>query len=117
MAGPESWMLFATLGFFHFIANLLMTREVFSYFPFAKERIWLNVLIWAIPVAGALYVFRRTGLEHYKTHETAEAGVSLGLLGMDEIFNPNAKPRYTAEAKLEDNHEVKDGWVDTDKTQ
>ncbi len=102
MAGPDSWMIFATIGFFHFIANLLLTKDVFDYFPFKKERLVLYFLIWAIPFAGAWYVFRKIGLEHYKTHEAGNNATAVGLLGMDEVFNPSAKPKVVNEQMLKD---------------
>jgi hypothetical protein len=70
-------MIVATLGFFHFIGNLLLTREVFEYYPFKKERILLTLLLWAIPFAGALLVFRKIGLDNYKTNESSNTGVSV----------------------------------------
>jgi hypothetical protein len=102
MAGPNSWMIFATIGFFHFTANVLLTKDVFDHFPFKKERIVLYFFIWAIPFAGAWYVFRKIGLEHYKTHEPGNNATSVGLLGMDEVFNPSARPKVVNEQMLKD---------------
>jgi hypothetical protein len=81
---------------------VLLSKDVFEYFPFKKERLFLNMLIWSIPFAGAFYVFRKIGLEHYKTGDGSTTAVSVGLLGMDEIFNPAGKPKYTIEKILED---------------
>ena len=41
--------------------------------------------------------------------------VSVGLLGMDEIFNPGAKPKYAIEEMLEERNELKDDWIDMDE--
>ena len=109
MDTTNSWMIFATIGFFHLIANVLLTKDVFDHFPFRLERFFLNIFIWAIPFAGAFYVFRKIGLEHYKTADASTTAVSVGLLGMDEIFNPSARPKYAIEKLLEDRN-------DSDKT-
>jgi hypothetical protein len=102
MDTSNSWMIFATIGFFPVLANLLLMKDVFEYFPFKRERLFLNILIWAIPFAGAFYVFRKIGLEHYKTGDSSTSAVSVGLLGMDEIFNPGAKQKYSIEKVIED---------------
>lgn len=115
MAGPDSWMIFATLGFFHAIGNLFLTKDVFDNYPFKKERVLLSVLLWTIPIVGAFYVFRKIGLEHYKSNESSNTGVSVGLLGMNEIFNPSIKQKYSIEAMLEDRNEIKDGRVSADE--
>jgi hypothetical protein len=102
MAGQNSWMIFATLGFFHLIANLLLTKDVFDHFAFRKERIPLYIFIWSLPFIGAWYVFRKIGLEHYKTHDVGNNATAVGLLGMDEVFNPGAKPKVVNEQMLKD---------------
>src|SRR5687767_2193448 len=114
MDTSNSWMIFATIGFFHVLANLLLMKDVFEYFPFSRERLFLNIVLWGIPFAGAFYVFRKIGLEHYKTGDSSTTAVSVGLLGMDEIFNPGAKQKYSIEKVVEDRTGTEEGRIVAD---
>jgi hypothetical protein len=53
-------------------------------------------------------VFRKTGQEHYKTHEAGNNATAVRLLGMDEVFNPGAKPKVVNEQMVKHLNAVDD---------
>jgi hypothetical protein len=107
MTGIGLWLFVGIFVVFNFIANVLLTREIFEHVFEKKLRILFLILIWCIPIIGAFYFFRKLGMDYYKTSETSHTGVNVGLLGMDEIFNPSVKPKYVIEEIIKENSEGK----------
>lgn len=106
MTENSLWGFVGIFMFFNLIANVLLTREIFEHIFERKIRILSLFIVWCIPIFGAFLVFRKIGLLYYKTSETSHTGVTVGLLGMDEIFNPSAKPKHVIEEIIKENSEV-----------
>jgi hypothetical protein len=86
--------------------NLLLTKEIVDWIVEAKERVILIAFVWCIPFIGAAYTFKKLGRDNYDSSSYGTSGVSAGLMGMDEIFNPSTK--YIVEAQQEEHVEVRE---------
>ena len=100
MTGSNLWIFLGVLGFFHVIGNILLSRQLSEYIPLFKERFPLILILWLIPILGAFYTFRKIGSDFYEFSEPGNTGVTPDVMGMGELFNPNAKTEQVIEGKL-----------------
>ena len=88
------------LGLLHLYVNIRLTVDVIGWVPDIPKRNAYVVLVWLLPLVGALYVYRQVAPDWF-TPETpsddAPSAVSSGLMGLDAIFNPGS--RHVAEAQ------------------
>lgn len=106
MFSPQFWILFSLFTILHLIVNVLLTKEIVDWIVETKERVILIAFVWCIPFIGAAYTFKKLGRDNYDSSSNGSSGVSAGLMGMDEIFNPGTK--YIVEAKQEEHVEVRE---------
>lgn len=88
------------LGLVHLYVNIRLTGDIIGWVPDSRKRNAYVVLVWLLPLGGALYVYRKVAPDWF-TPETpsddAPSAVSSGLMGLDAIFNPGS--RHVAEAQ------------------
>lgn len=78
---------------FLLIFNCLISRDIHEWVPSLKTRISLYLLVWLLPVIGFFMANRigRLGWFSNQATSSGEAGISGGLMGLDEVFNPSTK--------------------------
>lgn len=77
---------------FHFLLNLLLSREIFYWVPGWRIQAGYYTVLWLLPVVGPIVVWWRVQPGWF-TRETGNAdrmSMSSGLLALDAIFNPGA---------------------------
>ena len=99
LTGTNLWIFLGVLGFFQALVNVLLTRELGNHVPFLKERLPLLLVLWLLPLFGAWYTFRKIGTDFYQPEPTGNAAFSANVMGMGELFNPNAKTELVIEEK------------------
>jgi hypothetical protein len=70
------------------IINSVLTYETIQWIPFPPvKRFAICCLIWLLPVIGAVIAYQLLG---FKTSKN-DSGLGEAILGMDAIFNPQAR--------------------------
>src|SRR5687768_11106757 len=79
---------------FHLYANIRLTGDVLGWVPDPRKRNIFLCLVWLLPVAGALHVYRTLAPEWFTPDNAESEGqstMSAGLMGLDAIFNPSSR--------------------------
>jgi len=92
----------------HFLVNAILTREVILWVPSLGKRSMLLVLVWCVPVVGAIIAYRSTACGWFRSRRdpSGQGGSGAGgvLLEMDAVFNPGK--RHVIEARQEQKVEI-----------
>lgn len=92
--------LLVILGLVHLYVNIRLTVDIIGWVPDFHKRNAYILLVWLLPVAGALYVYRQVAPDWFTPETPSDdtpSAVSSGLMGLDAIFNPGS--RHVAEAQ------------------
>lgn len=76
------------VGIIILIINSVLTYEAIQWIPFSPfKRFCICFLIWLLPVIGAAVAYKLLGFKTFK----GDSGMGGAILGMDAIFNPQAR--------------------------
>jgi hypothetical protein len=95
------------LGLVLAFINAMLTKEVLMWIPSRRKQALLIVLVWVVPLIGAVIVYRSAELTWFQKSKDDPGGgssVAGGLLGLDSFFNPGA--RHTLETMQAEHVEV-----------
>lgn len=81
------------LAILQLYVNIRLTGDILDWVPDSRRRKALLCLVWVLPAAGAIYVYRRLELNWFapaKELDEAQSAYPAALMGIDAIFNPSS---------------------------
>jgi hypothetical protein len=93
----------------HLTLNLALSKEIVDWIPSVKEKIFLILSVWCIPIVGAIFTYRHLKLGWFQPStegQNESASISSAILGVEAVFNPGIK--HVIDVLQEEHIEIKE---------
>lgn len=79
--------------FIHSIVALVFSKLIIYEEPQWNRRLVLFILLWLLPLVGAVFVFKALHLNWFRNEDGSNrtGGIAFSFLELDAVFNPGAK--------------------------